>query len=93
LVALSGRYVISVHPNSLGDQLHGAPQPFLASGVPINAYDLRHYRKLGGIFACPPAIFNRVTPWESRISVHDSGVWMALAQQQSARDLRNIPIM
>jgi hypothetical protein len=24
---------------SLGDQQHGSPQPFLASGVPINAYD------------------------------------------------------
>src|SRR5262249_43132366 len=30
----------SVNPNSLGDQQHGSPQPFLASGVPINAYDL-----------------------------------------------------
>jgi hypothetical protein len=33
--------VISVYPNSLDDQQHGSPQPFLASGVPINAYDFR----------------------------------------------------
>src|SRR5262249_43134234 len=36
----------SVNPNSLGDQQHGSPQPFLASGVPINAYDISgRYRK------------------------------------------------
>jgi hypothetical protein len=28
------------YPNSLGDQQHGSLQPFLASGAPINAYDL-----------------------------------------------------
>jgi hypothetical protein len=28
------------YPNSLGDQRHGSPQHCLASGVPINAYDL-----------------------------------------------------
>ena len=33
-------------PNSLGDQQHGSLQPFLSSGVPINAYDLPGaYRK------------------------------------------------
>jgi hypothetical protein len=28
------------YPNSLGDQQHRSPQPFFASGVPINAYDV-----------------------------------------------------
>ena len=36
----------SVYPNSLGVQQRGSLQPFLASGVPINAYDLSAlYRK------------------------------------------------
>jgi hypothetical protein len=33
----------SVNPNSLGDQQHGSPQALIASGVPMNAYDVNAY--------------------------------------------------